>query len=243
MNVQIGHNSENMDPFEANSTHLADLYEEATQWLDGEPVTTDEQAEALAVLDDNIMAVAKALDDERTKLVAPLNKEKTDIQNKYNPFIQKDKGKADLARSAIKKALAPFMAEKKRKIQEAEEQARLKAEALERAAQEALQNRNASNLNEVAEAEALVEQANAAQKAADKLSKETAAVKGDGRAKSIITTYDPILEDVKLAGEWAWKKHPERFHELILTIAKEQFKMGNRSIAGIGVQEIHSVRG
>ena len=51
------------------------------------------------------------------------------------------------------------------------------------------------------------------------------------------------MEDVKLAGEWAWKKYPERFHELILTIAKEQFNAGNRSIAGIGVQEIHSARG
>lgn len=243
MNVQIGHNSENMDAFEANSTHLADLYEEAKQWLDGEPITTEEQAEALATLDSEIMAVAKALDDQRKDEARPFDEGKAAVQIKYNPFVQPKKGQADLARKAIKEALAPFMIEKERQRQEALEQARLKAEALERDAQEALRNRNASNLNEVAEAESLVKQANAAQKAADKISKETAAIKGEGRAKSLITTYEPKIIDAKAAGRWAWEKEPERFHALILKIAQEQFNIGNRSIVGIEATPRHEVRG
>lgn len=239
----IGHNSKEMTPFEANSILLIDLYEEAKNWLDGEVIENEEQAAALATLDSNIMEVAKALDALRKDEVAPFNDGKSAVQAKYNPLIQEKKGKAFLARQSIKQALAPYMIAKEKAQRKEAEEARLRAEALERAAQEAIQARDATNLDEVEASEALLEEAKQANKLSKKIHTQSASVKGDGRAKSIITTYEPILENKKLAGEWAWKRQPEKFYALIIKIAQEEFNTGNRSIPGIGVNEIKKVRG
>ena len=179
----------------------------------------------------------------RKEEVAPINKKKTEIQNKYNPFIQDKKGKASQARQAIKDALKPYMVAKDKRLREEAEAARLEAEAKTRAAQDALQRRDTSNLEEVEAAEELADEARQAYENANQITKQSSAVKGEGRAKSLITTYEPNIVDVKAAGRWAWEKEPERFHALILKIAQEQFNIGNRSIAGIEAIEKHEVRG
>ncbi len=53
------------DAFEAVRIDIDDLYAEACLWLDGAPVETQEQADAINTLKDRIKKAIKAADDAR----------------------------------------------------------------------------------------------------------------------------------------------------------------------------------
>ncbi len=59
--AQIGHNKPpEMTAFEALSANIDDLFDEAKLWMDGEPVTTQQQADALNTLETRIRDAATA---------------------------------------------------------------------------------------------------------------------------------------------------------------------------------------
>lgn len=96
-------------PFEAVQQEILDLYDEAKNWCDGEPITTPGQAESVGKLRDLIRAAEKRAEELRVELVKPLDTAKKEIQDRFNPLIQKDKGKTALAKAACNKALAPYL--------------------------------------------------------------------------------------------------------------------------------------
>lgn len=54
-----GNNPPEPTPFELSKQAIEDLYEEARQWLDGDPVSTQAQADALNTLQARIKDAAK----------------------------------------------------------------------------------------------------------------------------------------------------------------------------------------
>ena len=74
----IGHNNPPTE-FEVCKKTIQDLYEEAKLWLDGEPVETQEQADALNTLESRIREAAKDAEANRKKEAKPFDDGKAEV--------------------------------------------------------------------------------------------------------------------------------------------------------------------
>ena len=107
----IGHNQPPPEPtpFEVISAKIQDLYEEAKNWCDGEPISTQGQADEVSKLMNMIREAEKEADKLRKDEVAPLDEAKKEVQDRYNPLIGKTTkitGKTVMALDACKAALS-----------------------------------------------------------------------------------------------------------------------------------------
>ena len=238
---QIGHNNPpKQTPFEAFESHINDLYDEAKQWLDGEPVTTQEQADALNTLEANVRQAAKDAEALRKEMVKPHDDAKAEIQAKFNPLIGNTKavtGKTVKAIEAIKAALKPYLIELDRQQREAAKLAREEAERKEREAVEALRQSDVANLADRDRAEALLKDAKAAEQAAIKAENAKAHAKGEGRATGLRTVYVATMTDEKAAAAWAWINHRTELLAFVQDQANKAVRSGARSIDGFEITE------
>jgi len=236
----IGHNSPPPSPFELMAEHINDLYAEASQWLDGEPVTTQQQADALNTLDARIREAAKDCEAMRKEEVKPLDDAKAEIQGRYNPLIGETKtvtGKTVAAINAVKAALKPYLVELDRKQREAEALAKAEAERARLAAIEAMQNRDASNLEQAEEAERLVREAKQAETAAKQAENAKAHAKGEGRATALRSVWHASMSDEKAAAGWMWTNHRAELMAFVQEHADKAVRSGKRSIHGFEIIE------
>src|ERR1035438_2770785 len=81
------------DPFEAHKLNIEGLYMEAKNWLDGEPIANEAQAEKVQTLLRMIQEAEKAADDSRVIEKKPLDEAIAAIQDRYNPLIAPIKNK------------------------------------------------------------------------------------------------------------------------------------------------------
>lgn len=226
----IGHN---MPPFEAAKQVIEDLYNEAKLWLDGEPVTTQDQANALNTLQSKIREAAKLAEKNRKEEAKPFDDGKAEVQARYKPIISK----ADDADAAVKAALRPYLIELERQQKEEAEKARQEAARKQQEAMEAMRQRDASNLAQSEEAERLVKESKAAEEAARKADNAKAHAKGDGRATGLRSVWKASMTDQREAAAWAWK---ERNAELMVWVqeqADKAVRSGSRDIQGFSVTE------
>lgn len=236
----IGHNSPPPSPFELMAEHISDLYDEAKQWLDGEPVTTQQQADALNTLENRIREAAKDCEAIRKEEVKPLDEAKAEIQERYNPLIGKTTkltGKAPAAIDAVKAALKPYLLELDRQQREAAEAARKEAEAKQAAAIEAMRSRDASNLEQAAEAERLVQEAKQAEADAKRAENAKAHAKGDGKASGLRSVWRAAMTDEKAAAAWMWTGHRAELMAFVQEYADKATRAGKRSIPGFEITE------
>lgn len=237
----IGHNNPpEPTPFEAIETRISDLYDEATQWLDGEPVTTQDQADALNTLENHVRQAAKDAEALRKELVKPYDDAKAEIQAKFNPLIGNTKavtGKTVKAIDAIKAALKPYLLEQDRLQREAAEAARLEADRKAREAQEAFRARDVANLADRETAEALLNDAKAAEKVARDAERVKAHAKGDGRATGLRTVTVAKMVDEKAAAAWVWLNHREALMAFVQDQANKAVRAGVRSIDGFEITQ------
>lgn len=224
-------------PFDDIKDRINDLYSEAKQWLDGEEVTTQEQADALNTLASHIREAAKQADDMRKEEAKPFDEGKKAVQDRYNPLIQKGKGKTEVALGAVKSALKPYLLELDRIQQEAAQKAREKAEQAERDAQAAMLHRDQSNLDEQEEANRLAEEAKQLQAAANKASNAKAHAKGAGRATGLRTRTKVSIANEREAAGWAWKHDREALMIFVLTQAEKAVRNGAQSLEGFSITE------
>lgn len=244
--TEAGHNNPpEQTPFEEAQEEITDLYSEARNWFDGEPIKTQKQADAVQTLMRMIQAAAKKADESRKKENKPFDDAKKSVQEKYNKLIGDTKAVTGLTVKAIqscKTALAPFLAEQE-KIRLAEvEKARKEAEEKERIAREAMQKAQESVDLEAREAaEKLIDEARVAEKAAKKIGKSKTKASGMGRAASLRTSYEPEIVDFTAAARYFWVKNKSNFEELILKLAQQEIDAGIRKIEGIKVNEKHTV--
>lgn len=228
----IGHNQPPAG-FETCRTAINDLYEEAKQWLDGEPITDQEQADALNTLAARIREAAKLAEENRKLEAKPFDDGKAEVQARYKPL----KSMADAALDSVKAALKPYLLELDRKQREAAEQARKEAEAKRIEAELAFAVRDSANLDQREEAEKLLSEARAAEANAAKAEKAKAHAKGDSRATGLRTQWQTIIVNESAAMQWAWKTYRSEMLAACLELAKAEVRRGKRQIDGFEIIE------
>lgn len=229
----IGHNNPpEPTPFEAVETRINDLYEEAKQWLDGEPVTTQQQADALNNLEGEIRKAAKDAEALRKAEVKPLDDAKAEVQARYNPLIGETKavtGKTVKALDAVRAALKPYLLELDRLQREAAEKARKEAEEKQREAMQAMQQRDRSNLEEREQAEQLFAEAKELEKDATKLEAAKPQAKGNFRATGLRTVYRAEMTSYREAAAWAYTNKREELTTFLNELAEKEVRAGRRT--------------
>lgn len=229
-----------MTAFEAIRINIVDLHEEACEWLDGTPVTTQEQADAINTLKDSLKKAKNAADAAYEVEVKPHQETVKEIQTRYNALIGNNKSVTGLvikAEQACNAALKPYLIELDRQQQEAARIAREEADRLQRAAQEAMRQRDAANLRQNEEAERLVIEAKAAEKTAHKAETVKAHAKGEGRATGLRTVYRAAMSDKNIAAKWVWLDHQDALMAFIQDLADKAVRSGTRSIPGFEIIE------
>lgn len=242
----IGHNNPpEPTPFELSRSEIEDLYAEARNWFDGEPITTQGQADAVGTLLDRLRKARKLADERRKEEVRPHDEAKAAIQERYNALIgdtKSGKGRAILAEEACKAALVPYLekieAEKRERARVEREEAdrkRAEAEAAIRATREAF------DLAAREAAERLLVEADRADASAKRADAATANAKvAGGRAIGLRTHYVPELADMTVAARHYWSTQREAFEAFLIDLARKDIARGKREIPGFVVKEERS---
>lgn len=225
----IGHNHP-PDPIDEALTAITDLYDEALNFADGEPIDSDAMHDTVTALRDALHEAGKAADALRVEAKKPLDEQIDAIQSRFNPAIQPKKGMVDRAKASLGELLAAWRkqeADKKAAIAAA---ARLEAERIAKEAQDA-KRASAGNLVAREEAEALLVEAKQAEKQARRDDK--AATSGLG----LRTVWRAELVDVEKALDWCYGRDPDAFRALCQSQADNQVGAGMRSVPGFRVWE------
>lgn len=223
----------NKSPFELVKDTIEDLYGEAKQWLDGEPVTTKEQADALNTLESRVRAAAKEAEAKRKEEAKPFDDGKAEVQARYKPV----QAKADSALDAIKAALKPYLIELDRQQREAAAAAKAEADRKMAEALEAVRQRDAANIESREAAEAAIKAAKDAEEAARKAEGQKAHAKGEGRATGLRTVHRAVIADQREAAAWVWTDRNAELMVFVQDQADKAVRAGARSIRGFNIIE------
>lgn len=240
----MGHNLPPPDPFEAIQVHICDLFDEAKNWADGEPITTQKQADDVSALIRMVQEAERTADEERKRENEPHDLGKATVQAKYAPLIadtKKERGKTVLAIAALKSVLAPWL---KKLDDEQQARARAAREEADRAAQaaaEAMRQAAETDLDAREQAEALVTQARRAESASKASENARPQATGYGRATTLRDNWQPSLADAKAAASHYWKRDPSTFDGFLLSLAKADVLAGHRTIPGFNITNDRTV--
>lgn len=226
----IGHNGAPEDTFETVKKKIEDLFEEAKNACDGEAIDNQDIADYVTKVHDDLHKAGKEAEDLRVKEKAPLDKKIKDIQAKYNPLTQKDKGKVALGKKACQELLTPWR-ERIAKEKEAEAKRAADLAAKEKAEAEAKIRESRGNLEDRVDAEEQLAHAKSLEKTAKRWGR--AAETGTG----LRTVCDVEITDIGKALDWAYAKAPESFEEVALNMANAAARAGTREIDGFKITE------
>lgn len=224
-------------PFDLSKQEIEELFMEAANWCDGTAVTTQLQCDAVGKLITDLRAAAKTADERRVVEKKPHDDASAAVQARYNPLIQKDKGKVDLAIASCKRAIAPFLKRLDDMKQAEIAEARRIADEKGRAAQEAFRQADLSNLSARAEAQNLDDEAKEAAVWAKQAEKINVKASGGGRAISLRTVYTPAISDAREAAGHYWKTRRGDMEAYLLGLAVSDVKSGARAIPGFTITE------
>lgn len=223
-----------VDPeFEAIQQRVNDLYDEARNFADGEPIASEDMAEAITALFDGLHVAGNEAEALRKAAVKPLDEAKTAIQALYHPLIgdtKSGKGKVIRGKEALQALLTPWRTQVAAEKAAAAQKARDEAEALRKEAEEAIRS-SAGNLEARESAEEVLEYA----KEADRFARRTekAATTGLG----LRTKWVAVMTDEGEALDWAYTRAPARFAELVQQMADEHVRAGSREVPGFRVEQ------
>jgi hypothetical protein len=208
----IGHNNPpEPTPFDLSKDSISALFDEAKNWCDGEPISTQGQADMVQKLLRDIQAAEKEADERRVAENKPFDDGKAEVQARYAPLIANTKsvkGMTVLAVEACKKALAPWL---------------IKVDAENRA-----------------KAEALVQEAKAAETATRRADNAKASAKGEGRAVTLRDKYTPEVTDYTAFARHVWTTHRSDMEDFLSMQAVKLVAAGVRS--GVPGVTIHHER-
>jgi hypothetical protein len=212
------------------SEEIEDLLLEARNYLDGEEIATEQQAEAVSSLLNRLRRLAKDADEARKLEKKPHDEAAKAVQAKWNPIIDK----AELATSTAKEALAPWL--RKLEEQQRAEADRLAAEAARLAQIAAEAREGAGSLQDKEDAERLLKAAGAASRDATRAGKAKAHAKGGERAVGLVDTYTPELTDPCEALKHYRATQPELLKDWLVEQARKDIHSGVRSIPGFTIK-------
>lgn len=223
----------NMTPFDELEHDIQELYDEAKNWADGEPISSKEQHDAVTEIFKGLQKLGKKAEEMRKTEVKPHDDAKKAVQERFNKLIGDTKsvtGTVVRGKKELNTLLAEWRAEQL-KIKEAEAaELRAKAEADRLEAEEAIRA-SSGNIEEREKAEELLADAQDTQKMATQFTNKAAKSKG---VKSVFT---PEITDAKLAIKHYWVKDQQPFIDLVNSLAKKDVNAGVRDIAGFKVTE------
>lgn len=232
--VVIGNNQPEPTPFEASEKRILDLYTEIAQYLDGDPITSDEMADDVASLKRLIQAEDKIAEALRVAEKQPYLDAGREIDARFKVLADKVK----LAVATCKQVETPWLIAKQAEIDAAAKAAREEAEKIRLAAIEAIQSRDHTNLESVAEAEQLLKDAKKAEAGAAKLEKTTAKISNmAGRASGLRTYYTHEMTDFLAFGKYAWANHRSEYEEFLTGLAKRLVDGGKHDLIGVKITE------
>lgn len=220
----------NQPPEVALFQQIDDLYDEAKNFADGEPITSAAMHDAIEELYNGIHEAGKKADELRKEEKRPLDEQIDVIQQRYNPYVQPKKGKVDLAKSALGTLLAAW---RKKVADEKAAEARRIAEEAEkaRAAANAAIQQSSGNLAEREAAEEALADAKRLETTAKRANK--AATTGTG----LRTVWDVTLVDEEAAMEWCWARAKDEVLAVAQRNAEEAVRGGVRAVPGFKVEE------
>lgn len=235
----IGHNNPpEPTPFEASKATISDLFAEAKNWCDGEPIASQEQADEVQKLLRLIQAAEKEADERRIAENKPFDDGKAEVQARYAPLIANTKsvkGMTVLAVDACKKALTPWLLKVEAENKAKAEALRKEAEEKAAAAQAAMRVRD-GDLEKSAAAEVLVQEAKQAEADARRADNAKASAKGAGRAVTMRDYYTPEIVDATQFARHVWTVHRADMDAFLATMAARIVSNGITSgIPGVTV--------
>jgi hypothetical protein len=233
MDDMRGHNNPPAPtPFEAAQTAIHDLYLEASNFCDGEPIETQAQADAVSKLIDQLRKASKHADETRAAEKKPFDDFAKAVQARYKPLLDK----AQLAIDTAKKALVPFLrkieAEKRRLAEEARREADEKAAAAREAAKVASIT---DNLADAYEARFRDDQAKEAAEHARAKEKNKAGAKGGARAMTLRTIKRASVSDYTAFSRYVWTTHRADLEEWLDGYAAQLCRAGVATIPGVEI--------
>lgn len=241
MTAEPIHYLPNATPFDLIVESIEDLIGEARNYADGSPVETQGQADDVSRIIEGLNLNAKALDAERVVEKAPLDKQIAAIQDRYNIWIadrkNKTPGKVFKAVDALKASLQPYLTKLDAEKREAEVIARQAAEKAAWDAAEAMRAAAANDLQAREEAEALIADAEAAQKVAKAAAGDKAHATGGSRAMGLRSVWKATRDNTQTAARHYWSVNPNAFDALVQRLADDDVRAGKRSIPGFTITE------
>ena len=225
----------NRPPEVALFTEIDDLFAEAKNFADGEPITSEAMHDVMTELRERLHKAGVAAEALRKDAVKPHDDAKAAIQRTYNPYVHKDNGKVALGKSAIdvltgawrQKVAAEKAAEAKRIADEA---------AAAKAAADAAIQASSGNLAAREEAEELLVEAKRLEKTAARTWK--AATVGTG----LVTRWVAVLEDEESAMDWTWGRAKDELLAVAQANADAAVRGGLRAVPGFRVEERKEAR-
>jgi hypothetical protein len=233
----IGHNQPPATPYDALKAHIDDLEMEARNFLDGKPIETDEQAEAINKIREDARKARQAAEEQRKLEAKPFDEGKKAVQERWTPFTDEKKGRCALIEDVCKQALAPFLIKKDEAQRAAAQAATLEARRQAEAAAQAAEQASPSDLAGMTTARVLQENAAAAAKVAQKLDKARPQARGGERAVGLKSVWAPILTDSVAALRHYRERQPEALKSWLLEQAFKDVRAGAREIPGFTISE------
>lgn len=237
----VGHNAPpEPTPFEQVAQRIDDLFIEGKNWLDGVPLVNQDQADAIGSIIRDMQAAAKDADELRTAEKKVHDEAAKAVQARFHPLIgdtKAGKGKAVRVIEGCKALVSAFLAAEEGRKRAAAEALRREAEERERIARQAIQTSSVDNLDQRERAELLVQQAQAATKAADRAEKDRAVVRGGGRAISSRVRHEAVLVDPVAALRHAREAWPDDLKVWLAERAQRDMDRGVLTIPGFDAVE------
>lgn len=232
----IGHNSEAMSPFDVVTGEIGDLYEEATNWCDGEEISSQEMADAVAKLMDAVRAAHRRAEALRRDEKRPIDEAGKAVQARFRPHIEK----AERAIDACKAALTPWLQRQEEQRRAAAEKARQEAEEQRRAAVDAIQaSKGDLAAREVAECQLAAAKASDAE--ATRFEKAKTQAKGGARAASLRKRLVAVVTDEREFARHVWEHHRDELSAWLADVAQKRVNAGERKIPGVSIREEETV--
>jgi len=234
--------------WDAIKAHLDDLLTEAGNWADGVNVVSQEQADTIGRLRQQLQQAITAADAARVEEKRPLDEQIAAIQDRYNAYIAPLKNKHPGSASKAVAALGNLLTAWLNKLDdERRERERAAAKAAAVAAAEALAARaeakQATDLTAMDRADDMLAEAEALLKQAKGVSSEKVQAQGETRAIGLRSYW--TAEMIEGGGADALRHYlktkPDRVKAFLQSLADEDVRNGLRAVPGFTITEIKKV--
>lgn len=219
----------NATPDIAFSMAADDLYAEAANFIDGAPVETQGQADALAKIITDAKQIRKDADAARVEEKRPHDDAGKAVQEKWKPVL----AKVEDVIAAVQKPLTLWLKAQEIEAQRIADEARAEADRL--AAEAIAAVKTSGSLEDLTATRELQDAAVKAGKIAKQAGKAKSHVQGGGRAIGLRTYWDAEMTDSAAALRWARETHPEQLREFLRELAGKAVNAGAREIPGFTI--------